>query len=207
MKPLIIAIGFACLSFPSWGQETEQSPLLQRWLKNPPNLLEDIENYPSFPTKARLGITGRDNSLGWDVAIEDIFLGKSQLTLSGGYQQEFTGQNPSYFGNFRYYVMPLGSYINVAPQVGYRQVLDSSGLDVGVQMVLALSPQSADLRLSQVFTAPGQNAETSLTTVSASYALNRQVLLHSGVQWRRSATRSDSVVTIGLEWKLPLFAR
>ncbi len=182
-----------------YGQE---SPLLQRWLQNPPNLLEDIENSPSFVTKARISISGRDNSLGFDLGLEDIFLGNTKLTLSTGYQQEFDGSNQSYYSNFRYYVLPLGSYVNFAPQIGYRRVFDANGLDLGLQLVFALSPQSADLRLEQVFTAPGSQEEVSITTLSTSYALQRQLFFHSGIQWRRSSTRSDSVVRLGLEWKL-----
>lgn len=182
-----------------YGQE---SPLLQRWLQNPPNLLEDIENSPSFATKARISISSRDNNFGFDLGIEDIFLGNTKLTLSGGYQQEFDGNNQFYYSNLRYYLLPLGSYINFAPQMGYRRVFDSAGLDLGLQLVLALSPQSADLRLEQVFTAPGTPEEVSTTTLSTSYGLQRLLFFHSAIQWRRSFDRSDSVVRLGLEWKL-----
>ncbi len=201
MIPIGLALaGLVLCPLAVWGEDS--SPLLKRWLENPPNLLEDIENAPSFATKARFSFTGRDNNLGFDLGATDIFLGSSKLTLNGGYQQEFTGENPSYYGNLRYYILPLGSYINLAPQVGYRRVFATGGVDLGWQVVLALSPQSADLRLEQTFTAPGDANEVSTTTLSTSYALQRQLFFHSAIQWRRSFHRSDSVVRLGLELKL-----
>ncbi len=200
MKKLSLGfLGLVLVPGVIYGQE---SPLLQRWLQNPPNLLEEIENSPSFATKARISISGKDNNLGFDLGLEDIFLSNTKLTLSAGYQQEFDGKDQHYYSNLRYYVFPLGSYINFAPQLGYRRVFDANGLDLGLQLVFALSPQSADLRLEQVFTAPGTPEEVSTTSLSTSYALQRQLFFHSGIQWRRSFTRSDSVVRLGLEWKL-----
>jgi hypothetical protein len=185
----------------------ESSPVLQRWLANPPDVLYDIYNTPSFNTKLRLGVTSRDNSIGLDVGIEDAFIGKTPLTLSGGYQQEFSGKESSWDANIRYYMLPLGSYYNFAPQVGYRQLNlygqpSTSGLDLGLQGILVLSPRSADLKLSHTFTDPGGNNETSTTSVFASYAISRQWRLGSNIQWRRSPSRSDTRVGFVLEWAL-----
>jgi hypothetical protein len=199
MKVYGLLLGLICLPGYLGAQE---SPLLQRWLTNPPNLWEDIENSPSFATKARIAISGRDNDLGFDLGVEDVFWGDSKLTVSGGYQQEFNGNNQTYYSNLRYYVLPLGSYVNFAPQLGYRRVFNRTGVDLGVHLVLALSPQSADIRLEQVFTDPGSDTEVGITTLSTSYALDRQLFFHSAIQWRRSSDRSDRVVRLGLEWKL-----
>lgn len=186
-----------------WGCQVgaQESPLLQRWLQNPPDLWSDIENSPSFATKLRLHLNSRDNNLGGGIGVEDMFLGQSRLTLSGGYEQ-VSPDRPAYYTNLRYYFLPLGSYVNLAPQLGYRSVLHSSGVDVGIQVVFALSPQSADLRLEQTFTTPGTTTEVGTTTISASYALDRQLSVHSGIQWRRSAVDSDTLVRLGLEWRL-----
>lgn len=185
----------------------ESSPVLQRWLANPPDVLYDIYNTPSFNTKLRLGITSRDSSLGFDLGIEDAFIGKTPLAISGSYQQEFSGRESSWDANLRYYMFPLGSYYNLAPQVGYRQLNlfdqpHTSGLDVGIQGILVLSPRSADLKLSHTFTDPGGNNETSITSLSTSYAITRNWRLGSNIQWRRSPVRNDSRVGFVLEWAL-----
>jgi hypothetical protein len=185
----------------------ESSPVLQRWLVDPPNVLSDIYNTPSFSTKLHLGLTARDNSLGFDVGIEDIFLGRSPFTISSSYQQELNGRERSLDANLRYYILPLGSYFNLAPQVGYRylDLFDQqavSGLDLGLQGILVLSPHSADLRLSHTIAVPSTNQETSITTLSAGYAITKGLSLGSNIQWRRSPVRADSRVGFLLEWIL-----
>lgn len=185
---------------PQW---VEQSPVLQRWLQNPPNVLADIYDEPSFRTKLRLGVQGRDR-LGWEVSLEDAFVGNSPLTVSASYQSDFDGPERDVSAGLRYYLRPRGSYWNVAPQVGYRSWENGSGStrgwELGVQTVLALSPRSADLRLSQLWTAPGTATETGTTQLSASYALSRRVWVRSHLQWRRSPQQSDSRAGLALEW-------
>jgi len=185
----------------------ESSPVLRRWLADPPDVLYDIYNSPSFNTKLKIGLTSRDNSLGFEVGVDDVFLGKTAFTVSAGYQREFTGKEDNFDANLRYYVLPLGSYFNISPQVGYRSINiaslgSTSGIDVGVQGILVLSPHSADLRLSQTFTAPGSNNEASITTLAASYAITRKLRLGSNIQWRRSNIRYDSRVGFVLELAL-----
>jgi hypothetical protein len=89
-------------------QVIESSPVLQRWLEKPPDLLEDIYHTPSFNTKLRLGITSRNNSFGVEAGVEDLFLGQAPLTVSGSYQTEFSGRESELQANIRYYVLPLG---------------------------------------------------------------------------------------------------
>jgi hypothetical protein len=185
----------------------ESSPVLRRWLADPPDVLYDIYNTPSFNTKLRLGITSRDRDLGVEIGVEDAFIGKTPLAISGSYQQEFSGRESSWDANIRYYMVPLGSYYNLAPQVGYRQLNlfgqpTTSGLDLGLQGIVVLSPRSADLKLSHTFTEPGGKNETSTTSVFASYAISRHWRLGSNIQWRRSPTRSDTRVGFVLEWAL-----
>jgi len=185
---------------PQW---IEQSPVLQRWLVNPPNVLADIYHEPSFRTKLRLGIQGRDR-LGWELALEDAFVGDSPLTVSAGYQSDFSGPDRDAHVGLRYYLQPRGSYWNLAPQIGYRHweslTGTASGWEVGFQTVLALSPRSADLRLSQLWAAPGTATETGTTQLSASYALSRHLWVRSHLQWRRSPQQSDSRAGFALEW-------
>lgn len=188
-------------------QVIESSPVLQRWLEQPPNLLEDIYNIPSFNTKMRFGLTSRDNSLGIEAGIEDVFVGRSPLTVSGSYQTEFSGRESELQANIRYYVLPLGSYWNISPIVGYRQFnqLDRpqiSGLDLGLQGILVLSPHSSDLRLSHTFTSPSGNLEMSTTTLSSSYSITNNLRLGTKIEWRRSPLIYDSRVGFLLELAL-----
>ena len=87
-------------------QVIESSPVLRRWLENPPNLLDDIYNVPSFDKKLKLGITSRNNSLGIEAGFEDLFVGQSPLTVNGSYQTEFSGRESELQANFRYYLLP-----------------------------------------------------------------------------------------------------
>ncbi|AFY73788.1 hypothetical protein Syn7502_01741 [Synechococcus sp. PCC 7502] len=185
----------------------DNSPVLRRWLVEPPDILLDIYENPSFTTKLRLGLTSRDQSLGFDLGVVDLFLGRnSPVTISAGYQREFSGREADLNADLKYYVLPLGGYFNFAPQVGYRSIdffgENVSGINIGVQGVLVLSPRSSDLRLSQTFTAPGSDRETSITTLSTSYALTNRLNIGSNIQWRRSPVRSDSRVGFYLEWRL-----
>ena len=188
-------------------QVIESSPVLRRWLENPPDLLEDIYKMPSFNSKVRVGITSRNNSLGIEAGFEDFSVGSSPLTVSGHYQTELSGRESEIQANLRYYVLPLGSYWNLAPIVGYRQFNQSdrpqiSGLDIGLQGSLVLSPHSSDLRLSHIFTDPTGNLEMSTTTLSTSYAITNNLRLGTKIEWRRSPLIYDSRVGILLELAL-----
>jgi hypothetical protein len=188
-------------------QVIESSPVLQRWLENPPDLLDDIYHTPSFESKVRVGLTSRNNSLGLEAGVEDLFVGRSPLTLSGNYQTEFNGRESELQANIRYYVLPVGSYWNFSPIVGYRQFnqLDRpqiSGLDVGLQGILVLSPHSSDLRMSHTFTAPNSNLEMSKTTLSTSYAITNNLRLGTKIEWRRSTLIYDTRLGFLLELAL-----
>jgi len=64
----------------------EDSPVLQRWQRQVPNVLEDIKNEPSFRTRLRLGYNRFSTGNGINIGVEDIFIGQSRLTISGDYQ-------------------------------------------------------------------------------------------------------------------------
>ena len=188
-------------------QVIDSSPVLRRWLENPPDLLEDIYKTPSFNSKLRMGLTSRNNSLGIEAGVEDLFVGSSPLTVSGSYQAELSGRESEIQANLRYYVLPLGSYWNLAPIVGYRQFnqIDRpqiSGLDIGLQGILVLSPNSSNLRLSHTFTDPTGHLEMSTTMLSTSYAITNNLRLGTQIEWRRSPLIYDSRVGILLELAL-----
>lgn len=214
---LIILLAYIFLS-PTFSVKAEEeleinpeiinnSPVLQRWLKKIPNILEEIKQEPSFTTKFRLGYTqfpSQDNSGGITLGIEDIFLGRSGLTLDTDYQTSF-GERTSTGANLNYYVLPLGNYVNIAPVLGYRYFQRddyfTDGVTVGGKVKLSLSPKgAADITLSQTFLSPGSAEEIGFTTFSAGYALTSNLRLSADLQKQNSKQHKDSSVTLFLEW-------
>jgi hypothetical protein len=185
-----------------------ESPTLQRWLEKIPDIAEEIRNDPAFRTRIRLGylnFPSANHSSGIGVGVEDVFFGRTGLTLSGDYQTEFTGDRVAAGANLQYYVLPLGNYINIAPVVGYRYIqtdnYSTDGVNVGLKLKLALSRTgAADITVSQSFISPGGADEVGLTTFSIGYALTRNVRLAADIQAQNSRERKDSTVGIFFEW-------
>ncbi|MGB5961952.1 MAG: hypothetical protein WBG73_14890 [Coleofasciculaceae cyanobacterium] len=186
----------------------ENSPVLQRWQQNIPNVLTEIRNDPSFRTRVRLGYSqfpSTGQAAGFNVGIEDVFIGRTGLTVSGDYQRSFNGKREAFGADLRYYVLPLGSYVNVAPVVGYRNIqtgnYSTDGVNVGARLMLALSRTgAADLSLTQSFVSPGSSDEVGITTLSLGYAVTQNVRLSTDIQKQNSRQRKDSRVGIVLEW-------
>ncbi len=185
----------------------ENSPVLQRWLQEVPNVQSDIRHDPAFRTRVRLGYSNLPSSgdSGVNVGIEDVFVGRSGITASADYQR--VSDRQSYGAEARYYVLPLGSYVNVAPTVGYRHVesdRDSvDGANVGVRLMLSLSRTgAADASLSQSFVAPGTADEVGITTLSLGYALTRHLRLSTDLQQQNAPRSKDRRVGVSLEWML-----
>jgi len=186
----------------------QDSPVLQRWLTNPPDLAEDIRNDPSFRTRLRLGYVqypSTDQAAGWQIGIEDVMLARSRFTLSADYQAAFNGDRESWGADLRYYVLPLGSVINIAPQVGYRRLetpqYTTDGVNLGAKLLLVPSRTGAvDLALTQTWVNPGGDEEVGLTTLSVGYALTRNLRLSTDFQKQNSRFRKDSRVGISVEW-------
>lgn len=186
----------------------EGSPVLQRWLRQVPNVLEEIANDPSFRTRLRLGYSqfpSTGQAGGVNVGFEDVFIGRTGLTISGEYQAAFNDQHKAYGGDLRYYVRPLGSYINFAPVVGYRHLetdeYSRDGVNVGARLLLVLSRSgAADISLTQSWVAPGTDEEVGLTTLSVGYAFTRDLRLSTDIQKQNSRESKDSRVGIVLEW-------
>ena len=183
----------------------ENSPVLQRWQRQVPNVLEDIKNDPSFRTRWRLGYNRFSQGNGANIGIEDVFIGKTRLTASGDYQWAFNGDYQSYGADLHYYFRPLGSYVNIAPLVGYRHLQNgdysTDGVDVGAKLKLVLSRGgAADITLVQSWVAPGTAKEVGLTTLSFGYAVTRNLRLATDIQKQNSRHSKDSRVGIVLEW-------
>jgi hypothetical protein len=177
-------------------------------LKKVPNVLEDINRDPSFRTRVRLGYSyfpSSNGRSGWNVGLEDLFIQRSGLTLSADYQTTFRGDLKSAGADLRYYVLPLGGYVNVAPVIGYRYLetprYTTDGLNVGLRLLLVPSRTgAADISLTQTWVAPGGDHEVGLTTLSFGYALTHNVRLSTDLQKQNSRFRKDSRVGVSLEW-------
>jgi hypothetical protein len=186
----------------------DNSPVLQRWLKEVPNVLEDIRNDPSFRTRVRLGYsqfpsTGKAGGI--NIGVEDIFIGDTGLTVSGDYQASFNGKRESLGTDLHYYVRPLGSYVNIAPVVGYRHLetdkYSTDGINLGVRVLLVLSRTgAADVSLTQSFVSPGSSEEVGITTLSFGYAVTQNLRLSTDIQKQNARQSKDSRVGIVLEW-------
>jgi hypothetical protein len=186
----------------------QESPVLERWLEKIPDIAEDIRNDPSFRTRIRFGYAefpSSDHSSGVILGVEDVFFGKTSLTLSGDYQTAFNGKRTAVGANLQYYLLPLGDYVNVAPILGYRYIqtgnYSTDGLNLGLKLKLALSRTgAADITVSQSFISPGGDNEVGLTTLSVGYALTSNIRLAADIQTQNSRARKDSAVGILLEW-------
>ncbi|MFM1843335.1 MAG: hypothetical protein RLZZ490_2077 [Cyanobacteriota bacterium] len=186
----------------------ETSPTLRRWLEQTPDLFEDNQHDPAFLPTVRLGysyFSDPDQRSGVGIGVEDWLIGSLPLSISADYQTDFQGQQ-SGGGNLQYYLLPLGWYGNVTPLVGYRWVQQgnyhSDGINVGGKIVLTLSRTgAADIRLSQMFTAPGSRQEVGTSTLSVGYALSPHWRLATDLQQQNSPGGKDSRVGLYLEWQ------
>ena len=186
----------------------DSSPVLQRWLKKIPNVLEDIRHDPSFRTRLRWGFSlfpSADDAAGINLGVEDIFLGRTGLTLSLDYQAAFNGDRTTVGTNLHYFLFPLGNYVNFAPLVGYRYVqsnqFSSDGVNVGARLMLALSRSgAADISLAQSFVSPGNRDEVGITKLSVGYAITHHLRLSTDLEQQNSREEKDNRVGINLEW-------
>ena len=192
----------------------KNSPVIQQWIEKIPDVSDNICNQPSFPSLIRLGYShfpSNDKSGGVVVGVEDLFLGNTPLTFSAEYattigrQQDSENNRLSVGGNLKYYLFPLGNYVNIAPSLGYQYIesgtYNTDGVNVGVKLIFALSPQgAADISVSQNFISPTSSEEVGITEVRAGYAVTKNVRLSAGIGWQNSIANNDSQVNIGLEW-------
>jgi hypothetical protein len=185
----------------------KESPTLQRWLKEVPDLWEDIRHEPSFRTRLRLGFTtfpSTDNTGGINLGVEDIFIKRTGLTISADYQSAFNGDRNAYGADLHYFVLPLGNYFNLAPLIGYRYVqsndFNTDGLHLGLRLMLAFSRTGAgDISLSQSYISPGGSEEVGITSLSVGYAVTSKLRLSTDLEWQNSIEDHDSRAGINLE--------
>jgi hypothetical protein len=203
-----IAQSTSAESFDLSPEIIENSPVLQRWLEQPPDVLSDIRHDPSFRTRLRLGYSQFDSNQqtnGLNLGVEDIFIDRTGLTLSADYQASFNGDRTAYGADLRYYLLPLGSSINLAPVLGYRSVEgedhETRGLNVGVRLLLVPSRTgAADIALAQSWVTPGTDAEVGLTTLSLGYAVTDRLRLSTDFQAQNASESNDNRMSIVLEW-------
>jgi hypothetical protein len=198
-------------------QVIQNSPVLQRWLKQTPNVADEIKTDPSFRTRIRLGYSrfssNKNDSSGLNVGIEDLRIDNTRFTVSGDYQTTFSSNSGSTRSmsqkaggvDLHYHLRPLGSYVNIAPVVGYRYLetdrYSASGVNLGVRAVLVLSRGGgADIALSQTWVAPGSEAEVGLSKLSLGYAVTHHLRISTDFQRQNSRHGQDDRLGIGLEW-------
>lgn len=189
-------------------QIIEDSPVLQRWLQEIPDVRSDIRHDPSFRTRLRLGYSNfpsADHASGVAVAIEDVFIGSTGFTLNADYETAFTADRQSYGANLRYYLLPLGNRVNVAPVVGYRVVEiangSTDGVDLGIRLLFVPSrTAAADIAFTQTWIIPDDNETISRSTLTFAYALTHQLRLATDLQLQHTDQTTDSRVGVGMEW-------
>jgi hypothetical protein len=183
------------------------SPVLQRWKEKIPDVLEDINNDPSFRTRVGIGYAefpSTQHDGGINIGVQDIFIGKTGLTVSGDYETSF-GKRDAGGVNLQYYLLPLGYYVNVAPVIGYRAISTNNysedGVNIGGKIIFPLSRTgAADFSVSQTFISPGDDDEVGISNVSFGYAITKQIRLATEIEKQNSRVKKDSQFSIILEW-------
>ncbi|XTZ20727.1 MAG: hypothetical protein ACQZ3M_04745, partial [cyanobacterium endosymbiont of Rhopalodia fuxianensis] len=184
----------------------EDSPVLKKWLNNIPNILYDIYTDPSFRTRVGIGYAefpSTEHDGGINIGVDDIFIGKTGLTISGDYQTSF-GRRDAGGVNLQYYLLPLGNYINLAPMLGYRSISTNNysegGVNIGGKLILPLSRTGAsDISLSHSFISPGEDNEVGITTISFGYAITKNIRLATEIERQNSHIKKDSKIGIMFE--------
>ena len=229
---LVVIIGCfapmgAALAEPTFNEPNEQldaeldlepgtvdsSPVLQEWLRETPDVLDTIRNDPSFPSRLQLSYalfpSSRDDR-GLAIGIEDIFVGELPLTVNADYVANFDGNDndrEAYGAHLRYYLLPLGGYVNVAPIVGYRHVeavdYRESGVQVGFQVkVIPSRGGGADFAYTQSWVSPTEDDSVMITQLEFGYGLTERLRLATDVEWQFAPGATDSRLGIGMEWML-----
>lgn len=202
---------------PAWSQENpgqididpeiiKDSPVLQRWLKQIPDVGAEIQNDPSFRPRVRLGYSqypANGQAGGWDASVKEVLLDRSGIALNADYHGR--GNRSSYGVEANYYVLPLGGYFNVAPVVGYRKIdtdaYQRDGVNVGAKLLLVPARGGGgDIALQQTWLKVGTAEEVGISSISTGYALTNQLRLSGEIQWQNSREIQESRVGIGLEW-------
>jgi hypothetical protein len=187
----------------------EQSPVLQRWSQEIPDVRRNIRHEPSFRTRWRLGYVQfptNNQQGGLEVGVEDLFVtDRLPLTISAGGYTSFSGDRSQIAARANYYLFPLGSRFNLAPTLGYQSFsgedYQREGLEVGVKAQLNLSRSGAShISFSQQFVNVGTAEEMGVTTLGAGYAFSRQWRAATEIQRNNSTAAKERKVGFFLEW-------
>ncbi len=184
------------------------SPVLQKWLKEIPDVMSEIRTDPSFRTRLKVGYSqypSNGQSGGVHAAVDDVFLGTSGISASANYNSASSGIRTAYGADAQYYLFPLGGYVNITPLVGFRHLetdkYNRDGLNLGMKLMLVPARGGgADLALSQSWVGLGSSTETGLTTLSIGYALTNNLRLSTDIQQQNAKENYDSRVGFGIEW-------
>ena len=189
----------------------DESPVLRQWLDEIPDIAHEIRHTPSFRTRLRVGYANFPSSgeiSGFQAGIDDVFVWPGTgLTASADYSRSGNGQREAYGAEARYYLLPLGGYVNVAPTLGYRSVsapnYRTEGIDLGLRlMVVPSRGGGTDFSLSQHWVAPGTDGEVGLTRFNLGYAVTHQLRLGSDLEFQNSRFGQESRWGLSLEWLL-----
>jgi hypothetical protein len=191
-------------------QILQNSPTLRQWMRQVPNVLESIENDPSFKPRLSISYTELDNSShpgGLSIGIEDMPIGQTGLTVSADYTTLFSNRQSGGL-NLQHYLLPMGSYVNITPVVGFRSLVDESynvdGVTIGAKLILALSRNgAADISFSQTFTSPGTVDEAGIWKVKVGYALTSRLRFTADVQQQNTPFNHTRYFSLGWELLVP----
>jgi hypothetical protein len=184
------------------------SPVLQRWLQNIPDVGAEIQNDPSFRPRVRVGYSqypASGQSGGWDVSVNEVLIGRSGVALNADYHGKIGSDRSSYGVEANYYLLPLGGYYNVAPVVGYRRInsdlYQREGVNLGAKVILVPARGGGgDITLQQTWLNIGTPEEVGIGSISTGYALTNQLRISGEIQFQNSRESQESRVGIGLEW-------
>ncbi|MEM8614827.1 MAG: hypothetical protein AAGF93_22660 [Cyanobacteria bacterium P01_H01_bin.105] len=191
----------------------DNSPVLREWVEDAPDVLSSIRHEPSFPSRLQLSYAlfpSSNDERGLAIGVEDLFVGDLPLTVNADYVANFDGNGrdrTAYGAHLRYYVLPVGGYVNVAAIVGYRHVeavdYSESGVQAGFQVKLIPSRGGgADFAYTQTWVSPTENDSVMITQLEFGYGLTERLRLATDVEWQFAPGATDSRLGIGVEWML-----
>ena len=190
-----------------------RSPVLQDWVEETPDVLREIRREPSFPSRLQLSYAlfpSSGDERGLSIGVEDVFVGDLPLTVNADYGANFDGNDSdreAYGAHLRYYVLPVGGYVNVAAIVGYRHVeavdYSESGVQMGFQVkVIPSRGGGADFAYTQTWVSPTEDDSVMITGLEFGYGLTERLRLATDVEWQFAPGATDSHLGIGVEWVL-----
>lgn len=187
----------------------KDSPTLEKWRQQIPDVAIDMANDPAFRPRLRVGYRSfgdeSTHPTGWQVGLEELRLGNTRATFSANYSSNACGTDRTLAADLHYSLMPLGKTLQIAPTLGYRRLTvnddATTGINLGWRTRLILSRRSgADITLDQSWVAPGSDEETGLSTLSLGYAVTKNIRIATDWQRQQSRQRKDDRFGIAIEW-------